>query len=784
MGSNKANDDDNPPVYTSLQEHVNTSQNRADYSRILQNVNNAGADLMSFPYMSMPVASSPWDNMHGAYPFFAHNIPESGDNLMADLMGLNTLQNPRFDPNSMDIRTNMPILTPSEIANPHWNMTGIHQSGNHEYMVKPENLTNCGIDYSSFQNSLKNRNFRLPISHTVGGFQLPRQCGEAKSSNNNSPLIHENLPSLRGSSTPMLYHTQNTGDTQIANNVKVNSNEFGLLEKIDGSFLSLGIGGNTEARYKSTLSSHEIARQLEETDSPQLNSSHAQQITRNYSSPGHNLVSGFPSFQGNASGLEGSVSNVVGWTSCNNNVGTVCGANGRLSSNALHTLQAPQFRMQRNISMPSNRNSSFASKREATYMDLNPPKGFQGDHVASSGEFSSSSSTGLLGSGQFGLAPQSANTSWITTQTTSDKLQKCPKNFSSESSMISPFPGIRGSSTGRGHSGALRGLGTPHHRKETATVILGFIILQSIIVSAMVLLGQLLSAHDGTAAQAGGHLFPKRMVIQPNEGCVAQVATGGLFPKRLGFEVNDSGASQAADGNMFPSGMGVQAASKFSRPQNSGSTQFPRNFVGSPIAIGRPRGTVPSQVSIGLHGPSSTTGQVQNVVPSHFARNLQRPISTTGQGIPVANVHGPAPPASNSVGRKSLKRGAIRPPSVAPLTQRRKISQHPVQSSMPPHPPPTQQHAPPPPSTGPASVAGHIKWQDPNAVSEPSGRNCPLCKRDLSFTADGPVYQPAAPPPVAVLPCGHIFHDHCLQLITPQNQAKDPPCIPCAIGEN
>lgn len=456
MGSNKPNDDDNSPVYTSpLQEHVNTSQNRADYSGILQNVNNAGADLMSFPYLSMPVASSPWDNMHVAYPFFAHDIPESDDNLMADLMGLNTLQNPQFDPNSTDIRTNIPILTPSEIANPNWNMTGIHQSVNHEYMVKPDNFTNCGIDYSSFQNSLMNRNFMLPISHTAGGFQLPRQGGEAKSSNNNSPLIHGNLPSLRGSSTPMLYHTQNTGDTQIANNVKVNSNEFGLLEKIDGSFLSLGIGGNTESRSKSTLSSQEIACQLEEIDSPQLNSSRARQITRNYSSPGHNLGSRFPSFQGNTSGLESSASNVVGWTSCNNDVGTVCGANDWLSSNALHTLQTPQFRMQRNISMPSNRNSGFASKREATYVDLDPPKGFQGDHVASLGAFSSSSSTGLLSSGQFGLAPQSANTKWITTQTTSDQLQKCPKNFSSESSMISPFPGLRGNSTRQDHSGQL-----------------------------------------------------------------------------------------------------------------------------------------------------------------------------------------------------------------------------------------------------------------------------------------------------------------------------------------
>lgn len=61
---------------------------------------------------------------------------------------------------------------------------------------------------------------------------------------------------------------------------------------------------------------------------------------------------------------------------------------------------------------------------------------------------------------------------------------------------------------------------------------------------------------------------------------------------------------------------------------------------------------------------------------------------------------------------------------------------------------------------------------------------CLLCKRDLSLTSEGAVYQPTAPPAVAVLPCGHTFHDQCLQKITPQDQAKDPPCIPCAIDEN
>ncbi|GJY37418.1 hypothetical protein Tco_0422796 [Tanacetum coccineum] len=54
----------------------------------------------------------------------------------------------------------------------------------------------------------------------------------------------------------------------------------------------------------------------------------------------------------------------------------------------------------------------------------------------------------------------------------------------------------------------------------------------------------------------------------------------------------------------------------------------------------------------------------------------------------------------------------------------------------------------------------------------------------LALTSEGAMFHPAIPPPVAVLSCGHIFHDQCLENITPEDQAKDPPCIPCAtIGE-
>lgn len=62
---------------------------------------------------------------------------------------------------------------------------------------------------------------------------------------------------------------------------------------------------------------------------------------------------------------------------------------------------------------------------------------------------------------------------------------------------------------------------------------------------------------------------------------------------------------------------------------------------------------------------------------------------------------------------------------------------------------------------------------------QPLGHNCFLCRRDLLFTPEGPISQPRMPPTAAVLSCGHTFHDECLQKMTSEEQAKDPPCFAC-----
>ncbi|PIN04417.1 hypothetical protein CDL12_23046 [Handroanthus impetiginosus] len=137
------------------------------------------------------------------------------------------------------------------------------------------------------------------------------------------------------------------------------------------------------------------------------------------------------------------------------------------------------------------------------------------------------------------------------------------------------------------------------------------------------------------------------------------------------------------------------------------------------------------------------------------------------------------PEAPPIVSYSSLKRQATENPPKARLSQRRKIFPQPFMYHSSPRE--RQNIAATPVHIPPAPL--HIKWQGFDGPLEPIGCKCLLCKRDLSFTAEGRAYQPANPPAIAVLPCGHTFHDHCLQKITPEDQSKDPPCIPCAIGE-
>lgn len=776
MESDKLNNGENTPASNFLvQENdefafTNRQNAAADCTGIFHNGSIARDDPMSFPYAPFPVAPFPWKHIHGTHQPYAHSISETCGNLMVDLNQLHNLQNPLIDVNSMNVSSYRPSLYRQDLPFPEGHVKGV--SNFHDKIGAADTMLNG----SPYFNSLNNPeiNFTLIGGNAGGGYEMTGHGREADGGHMHRPQM-KNFVGLGGSKTT-LSHPQNSGEMNIDHHDQVNAARFGCPKRIDGSFLSLGIGGKTDAKSKFDLNSREITGNLDGAFSPQLNTSHVRQATGISLNPGHNFVGGFSSFQNNIGGFPNLGYNAGGWTPSNNNVGVMCDTTTDLNSSPFHILQRSQADMQRGVPQLSNRNVDFVGNRDSRHANSDPYKGFIGELAPSSGPFSSCSA-GWLDSGQTGksgLVSESEKFTWTTTQPASDQLHKrfMGTAVPTESSMVSPSVGFKGSSIRKEHSAHLFSA-----LKDSAA--------QAVDESAQLLkrkrvqpTGQRYSANDGSSRYAaGGGLFPKRVGVQFTKDSAAQAAGSGLFPQRLGVQVHEHTATQAVGDGLFPNITGTRV--------DDSRVAYAAEHGLYPKEIGLQTARRPELFSTDLRGPHFTTGGSQGL-PAHYSNDIVRTTSTTGQVISTAKGYGLSQ-ASDVLRRPSLKRGGILPPPTAPRIQCRKISlQPPIHPSVPSPPQTAPAGAipiPPPPAIPIPAAVPHIKWQDSEGLPQPTGQKCMLCKRDLSFTPEGPVYQPAVSPPVAVLPCGHTFHDRCLQLITPEDQSKNPPCIPCAIGE-
>ncbi|KAK1372231.1 hypothetical protein POM88_028424 [Heracleum sosnowskyi] len=443
-----------------------------------------------------------------------------------------------------------------------------------------------------------------------------------------------------------------------------------------------------------------------------------------------------------------------------------------LISRHFHILQTPpEVDMPQNmLSMPNNRISNSESNRDLKYDTI------QGDQLASSSAYSSSSTAFPL-SGQnrvTTLASRSQNRTGTATGIAPHQLYNIESSQNlSLSSILYPRllrTGERG--VQHGHSG----------------------------VSI---------AHDSSLDDAAvRNVLPDINKFQSNKYRPA-VDTGVVFPERHGIQGT---MAQAPQGSSIPIDRGVLAASKYCKSFND----IP---VYRDLHVSSAYGQSPGMLvlpSAKYGGSLTESGPPQSSLP---IQNW-RPMSTTGQGLPVANINEDLQ-NYEILNRSSLKRGAVQSPLDATWVHHKKLAHNPTippSTSYKPIPPSTScKPIPPsmpykavPPSSGkpvlpgvsfkpqkapallPSATTAHpsmsalpyIKWQGIDEQPEPTGDKCLICRRDLIFSPEGPVERPPISPLVAVLHCGHTFHDICLQKITPEDQSKSPPCIPCAIGEN
>ncbi|KAM0034785.1 putative transcription factor C2H2 family [Helianthus debilis subsp. tardiflorus] len=553
------------------------------------------------------------------------------------------------------------------------------------------------------------------------------------------------------------------------NNAGFSQSQSGLQGNFgDNGFLSLRLGGTEESVSRSQAGSRDSSDKLKETASNELNMAWAW---------GQTLDAGFMGFHSNNNGLSNQFCRENRMNSTNNEVGFL----GSLKEAVSTELKMVHGRQATGQSSGQSSNAGFM--------------GFYSNSTGSSDRFSNMDGMNL-------------------TNNIIQIQQNDSRNIrSGDLNQYRAFIGNQPVHSGTigGHSAQIinsqqHNLNKPSEFEKPSRSIS---YARSIIANNPSYAGQVIS-QNATPSQVvgvGSNMFSHRTAgTQVSWGESGPAGIDVPFPKRLGVEFNVRNSLQSNQRHLSHMGTSIQTTSTGQACQfpDKGLTRLTDHVLRP--SVGRTDGA-PVRYPINSQQPFLAHGQSHNA-PIQLAKDPQ--------GVPSAN-------ASTVIGqsqkpdlhnRPHHKRSAVVPHPDSRWVQRQKMN-HPtihhsntLKSSIPvtttqvhpsiPGGPRTQPAGPvaartlpvipivrprvPVTSTAPAAIS-RITSKDPESTPKLSGYKCYLCKRDLALTSEGAVYQPAAPPPVAILPCGHSFHDQCLQNITPDDQAKDPPCIPCAIGE-
>ncbi|KAI3802596.1 hypothetical protein L1987_30735 [Smallanthus sonchifolius] len=679
----------------------------------------------------------------------------------------------------------------------------------------PEPIGNPRV-YSRNPNSLQNPQSNLNSNTTNTNLQeesllLDWSMGWGQQDMNQG---HNAISSggIGASGSSLSFCPRDTVPVHTRNNVNFNTNQSGVQGKFEGSFLSLGLGGTSEALSSFQLDSREISDNLKEAASSELN------IARARKASDQTFDGGFMGSQSNNSGFSNQFSHVSRITSTNND-------DGFMGSSPHHILQMQQNdRQLGKLTEAVSTELKMVHSQKATGQTLDLE--FMGSQRNNSGFSNQFSNVDRMTSTKYDVGVHSMLNSGlgssrhhVSQMQQNDSRNMRPGDLDYYKGNKSVHSGTLGRNSAHFFSSQQHNMKPPesvkpswmksyhtpseqlHHFHSTPANSPNYAGKQ----------GQVVSQNATPTQVLGGNRLSHRTAT-PQVSWVGRGSAGidAQFPKRLGVEFSVRNCPQSSQGHLSPMGTSLQTTStgQICQFSDKGSTHMPHN-VHRPI--GQTDGA-PVSYRVNHQEPFFTYGQSQNAL-------IQLPKGP--QGAPSTNastVDSQSQKLDFHVGSHH-KRTAAAPQSSSPWVKRQKIIHPTIHHSMPKPPVPVtaarvhpsipvrSRTKPTGPVAGPVAAhirsvipcvsnarprvpvasypaVSHITWKDPDATSKLSGHKCFLCKRDLALTSEGRVSQPAVRPPVAILPCGHTFHDQCLQNITPDDQAKDPPCIPCAIGEN
>ncbi|CAK7336342.1 unnamed protein product [Dovyalis caffra] len=698
-------------------------------------------------------------------------------------------------------------------------------------------LTNVASKmYDDLQNSKIDRKVESVRSDMAIGSEMYREAAEANINDvHRSSLIGNQMRYRASTNMPTHYSTNGKGG--INNTVRTRAAHSTHPQILDGSSLKLGVGTNTETRSTSNVSSRYNTLKYNEAARPQSSALRGQKddisslsscskVTGDFSTIRNNVggfnnlvwddggfssltqnVDGLSRVERNAGGVSQQVKNVVEFSNLLQNVGGLSpqtknvGGFSRQLQNVEQLPRPSQNEGDRSSSLladrqhyhsvSSNRNSGLRVNGNARFSDVNLSTGFQGFPTEPL-ILRNRNQVGIPDYGHLANGLQSSSFIRNATQSASDQQQNPHTgsftNLSPEPSQVAAFVGVTRSNSGQIQSG--HKFDSVKLAQSQGTVPVQLFRSSSGSSSST---GQVISAVNAPGQASS---VPCRPSLK-RDAAESPLATSEALHRKVRVT---RASSQLSTPNMDqiasphappPLAWTPSLRPPFIQPTHPRVIQSPPNVAQinapHPALVWIPHlRPPPVQLQTAHQNLAHSVSNLAQMTPSHsplastptnpvlvqsahprlalFSPNLAR---APPPYVPLARI----PRSSPSLIQTVFPNLAQKPPICLPLTQNTSV-RPPLSRNAP--------HVPPLPST---KGTDRIKWQDPEKTPKLSGHQCFICKRDLSFTPEGPVEQPVNPPPVAVLPCRHHFHAFCLERITTRSDAEDPPCIPCALGD-